>query len=264
MLEYEMQARIAAFLGILVLVGLWEIIYPRKKRVASKALRWMNNLGLIFLNAMVLRFVFPFLAIGTAVLAEQKGWGVGYQLSLPYLPKIVLSVILLDMMIYLQHVVFHKFSFLWRLHQMHHIDPDLDVTSGVRFHPIEIVLSMVIKMGLVVLFGIPVEAVLIFEIVLNGSAMFNHGNIMIPLGLDRLLRWVIVTPDMHRVHHSVFREETDSNFGFFLSWWDRIFRTYKAQPQSGHDNMILGTGYFQDKKYLQLPWLLAVPFLKVK
>ncbi|MBU3916025.1 sterol desaturase family protein [bacterium] len=262
MLEYEPHIRGFVFLAVLFLVGLWEIIFPRRPLVSSKTVRWVNNLSLVFLNSIILRAVFPIMAVGLAVLAEEKDWGLGNAFDLPRLPWLVFSIILLDFLIYLQHVIFHKLGLLWRLHRMHHIDPDLDVTSGSRFHPVEIALSMLIKMGIVILFGIPALAVFLFEVILNASAMFNHGNIYVPFGLDRVARLIIVTPDMHRVHHSALREETDSNFGFFLSWWDRLFGTYQAQPKLGHDKMTIGVGLFLDSKYLKLNWLLAVPFLK--
>ncbi len=262
MLENEPYIRGIVFLTVLGLIALWEIVFPRKSRVASKTVRWFNNLGLTFLNSILLRFTFPILAVGTAVLAVEKEWGIGNIFDLPTILWIVISIILLDFLIYLQHMIFHKLEFLWKLHRMHHIDPDLDVTSGSRFHPIEIALSMLIKMGIIVLFGVPAAAVFIFEVILNASAMFNHGNIYLPLNLDRFLRLIIVTPDMHRVHHSVLREETDSNFGFFLSCWDRLFRTYQDQPKLGHEKMTIGIGLFQNSKYLKLHWLLAIPFLK--
>ncbi len=264
MLEYEAQIRSVSFFAMLAVVGLWEILLPRKNRVASKSLRWLNNLGLVFLNALILRLMFPILAVGTALVAKQEGWGLGNNFQIPFAVQLILGVILLDLLIYGQHVIFHKVPLLWRLHRMHHIDPDLDVTSGARFHPVEIGLSMVIKMGFVWLLGIPAESVLIFELILNASAMFNHGNILIPLQVDRIVRRIIVTPDMHRVHHSVYKEETNTNYGFFLSWWDRLFKTYKEQPKEGHEKMVLGTGYFVDSKYLKLHWLLSVPFLKVR
>lgn len=264
MLEYEAQIRTISFFTILIVVGLWEVFLPRKNRVASKPVRWLNNLGLTFLNALMLRLLFPVLAVGTALLAKEEGWGIGNVFNIPFAIQLVIGVIVLDFLIYAQHVIFHKVPLLWRLHRMHHIDPDLDVTSGARFHPVEIGLSMVIKMGFVLLLGIPAESVLIFELILNASAMFNHGNIFIPLQVDRILRIMIVTPDMHRVHHSIHREETDTNYGFFLPWWDRFFKTYKGQPKEGHDKMVLGTGYFINSKYLKLHWLLSIPFLTSK
>jgi len=262
MLEYESQIRLLVFFAVLVLMALWEIVLPRRHRVASKMTRWINNLGIIFLNTIILRAIFPVMAVGVAVMVEEKSWGVGNVIDLPYIPWIVFCVLLLDLVIYFQHIVFHKLNLLWRLHRMHHIDPDLDVTSGSRFHPVEMILSMAIKIGVVGLFGIPVIAVLIFEVLLNASAMFNHGNVYIPAGLDRIMRLFIVTPDMHRIHHSIIREETDSNYGFFLSWWDRLFKTYSDQPKQGQEKMIIGTGQFLDSKYLKLHWLLAIPFLK--
>lgn len=264
MLAYEPQIRVGAFLFVLGIVAVWELLFPKRPRIASKSIRWLNNLGLVALNAVVLRFLFPFLAIGVAIIAEEKGWGLLNQFNCPDALCIITGVIILDVLIYGQHVLFHKVSFLWRIHRMHHIDPDLDVTSGARFHPVEICLSMIIKMGAVIILGVQAETVIIFEVLLNVTAMFNHGNIRMPLAADSALRKLIVTPDMHRIHHSVYREETDSNFGFCLSWWDRIFKTYTPQPRDGHERMTIGTGQFLDAKYLNLHWLIAVPFLKSK
>lgn len=262
LMSNEPSVRLGVFLSVFTVVGIWELLNPRRTLTASKPVRWINNLGLIALNGMILRIGFPFLAIETAIISQENGWGLANIYEIPFSLSIVIGVLALDLAIYIQHVIFHKYPILWKLHRMHHIDPDLDVTSGTRFHPIEIALSMLIKMGLIVILGPPAVAVLIFELLLNGSAMFNHGNIFIPSGIDRILRGIIVTPDMHRVHHSVIRKETDSNYGFFLSLWDRIFKTYRKEPEAGQLGMKIGIGEFEDGKFLKLHWLLSVPFLK--
>ena len=232
-----------------------------KKRSVSRKIRWVNNLSLVVLNAIILRIVLPILAIGVAVLIEQKQWGLFNLLSGSYWFKVIASVILLDFIIYLQHILFHVTPLFWRIHRMHHTDLDIDVTTGLRFHPIEIILSMLIKIVAVIVFGMPILAVLIFEILLNATSMFNHSNVYIPIKVDKYLRWFIVTPDMHRIHHSVYHKETDSNYGFNLPWWDRVCKTYKDQPQDGHPNMQIGLKIFRDTKYLKIWWLLIIPFI---
>jgi len=209
----------------------------------------------------VVRFIFPAAAVGLAVLAAERGWGLLNQVSAPAVPTIVAAVLFLDLAIYLQHVMFHAIPVLWRLHMVHHADVDFDVTTGLRFHPVEIVLSMLIKLGVVLLLGPSAVAVLIFEVLLNATAMFNHGNVRIALPLDRVVRWFVVTPDMHRVHHSVVVRETNSNFGFNLPWWDRLFGTYTAQPAAGHDDMTIGLEQYQEQRRQTLPWMLVQPFI---
>ncbi len=260
LLNNEPTLRLALFGGVLAVIGMWELAAPRRRLVAPKALRWFNNLVLVALNTAVLRFAFPVLAVGLAAMLEVYGVGLFNHLALPVWLELMLAVAILDLVIYLQHVAFHKVPLLWRLHQMHHADLDIDVTTGARFHPIEIVLSMLIKLALVTALGAAPAAVLIFEVLLNGVAMFNHGNIALPVGLDRWLRLVVVTPDMHRVHHSVLRRETDSNYGFNLPWWDRIFRTYRAQPAAGHTAMTIGLPELQEPRRQTLWWMLALPF----
>lgn len=264
LLSNELAFRTGGFFTMFLLVAFWEVLAPRRVLTASKIVRWINNLGLSLFNSLVLYLGFPVLAVGFAAICVKNGWGLFNALNLPEGLKILLSVLLLDLLIYLQHVVFHKFQILWRLHRMHHIDPDLDVTSGTRFHTFEIVLSMLIKMLAIILMGAPPAAVLLFELFLNLSAMFNHGNILIPAKLDNALRIFLVTPDMHRIHHSTLREETDSNFGFFLSWWDRLFKTYRKTPEQGHLGMTLGIGAFTEPKFLTIQWLLRIPFLNPK
>ncbi len=260
-LQNELVIRLEFFAGILVAVALWEVLAPRRALAHSRLARWPSNLGLVALNTLVLRFAFPIAAVAMAWVAAERGWGVFNLADLPYWLAVTLSVVLLDFAIYLQHVMVHAIPALWRLHRMHHADLDYDVTTGARFHPIEILLSMGIKLTVVTLLGAPPLAVLIFEVILNATAMFNHGNILIPSAIDRLLRWFVVTPDMHRVHHSVVPEETNSNFGFNLPWWDRLFGTYRDQPAAGHEGMTIGIEQFRDQKNLRLDWLLVQPFL---
>ncbi len=259
----EPLIRLGCFFGILVLMGLWEAIAPRRQPRQSKPKRWFSNLGIVILNTLILRAVFPLAAVGVAAIATEQGWGLFNVLSLPTWQAIALSFLALDFIIYLQHVMFHALPTLWRLHKVHHADLDFDVTTGLRFHPLEILLSMGIKIIAIVLLGAPVLAVILFEIILNGTAMFNHGNVNVPQALDRLLRAVVVTPDMHRVHHSVIPSETNSNFGFNLPWWDYLLGTYQAQPAASHDGMTIGlTEYQKTPEVQQLHWMLALPFWK--
>jgi sterol desaturase/sphingolipid hydroxylase (fatty acid hydroxylase superfamily) len=257
----DVVIRLGFFFGIFILVALWELLFPRRSLTTSKTVRWLSNLGITFLNPVVLRLLFPFMLVRMAVLAQKSGWGLLNNYNLPYWLEMVVGVIVLDFVIYLQHVMFHTIPVLWRLHMMHHADLDFDVTTGLRFHPIEMVLSMVIKLSVVVLVGPAALAVLIFEVLLNATSMFNHGNIRLPLSIDRRLRLLVVTPDMHRVHHSVTIRETNSNFGFNLPWWDRLLGTYRDQPAAGHQGMTIGLAQFRDAKRLTLPWMLALPFI---
>jgi sterol desaturase/sphingolipid hydroxylase (fatty acid hydroxylase superfamily) len=208
----------------------------------------------------VVRVIFPTAAVGMALVAGERGWGLLNNVDLTPVVAVVVSVFVLDLLIYFQHVMFHAVPALWRLHMVHHADVDFDVTTGLRFHPLEIVLSMLIKLAAVALLGAPAVAVIIFEVVLNATAIFNHGNIRLPVAVDRVLRLIVVTPDMHRVHHSVKTPETNSNFGFNLPWWDRLLGTYRDQPEEGHEKMVIGLSQFQDRPRQSLPWLLAVPF----
>jgi len=260
----ELMIRQGFFWGTLVIVGIWELLWPKRQLSVSKTVRWYSNLGIILLDSLLIRWLFPLLAVGMAALAVEKQWGLLNNIDIPYELAVVLSVIVLDMIIYLQHLMFHAVPRLWLLHRMHHSDRDYDVTTGLRFHPIEIAMSMVIKLAAVVAIGPPVMAVLIFEVVLNASAMFNHGNIRLPAGVDRILRLFIVTPDMHRVHHSEIKSETDSNYGFFLSWWDLLYGTYTAQPQEGHEGMTIGIELFKNPIYSHLHWMLIQPFINRK
>lgn len=259
-MQVEQTIRLSVFAGVLLLVALWEIIAPRRPLRDNKRRRWFTNIALVIIDTAAVRLLFPVLPVALAQLAEARGWGLFNMVPLTPWLAMPLSFIILDFVIYLQHLLFHYTPVLWCLHRMHHTDLDLDVTSGNRFHPLEIILSMLIKMAAVVMLGAPAEAVLTFEVVLNACAMFNHGNITLPAALDRLLRLFLVTPDMHRVHHSIIVRETNSNFGFNLPWWDRICRTYRPQPEKGHLDMTIGLKEFRDPHRLTLFRLLVQPF----
>ena len=242
-------------------MALVELAVPRRPLTTLKTGRWFANIGIVIINTVVLRLLVPAGALGISVWVGRQGWGVFNYVDWPFWVEVILSVILLDFVIYLQHLMFHAVPLLWRLHMMHHADLDYDVTTGSRFHPIEIIISMGIKATAISVLGAPPVGVIIFEILLNGTAMFNHGNFYIPLGVDRILRLVVVTPDMHRVHHSVFPSEANSNFGFNLPWWDRLMGTYRAQPTKGHDGMTIGLNQFRDPALLTLPRIIALPFI---
>lgn len=255
----EPLIRLSCFLGVLSLMMVWEVLIPRRPRPIGRLLRWPNNLGLVVLNTIVVRLLFPLGAVGMAFLAQAEGWGLFNIAPLPGWLTVPAAVLLLDLTIYGQHVAFHAVPPLWRLHRMHHADLEFDVTTGLRFHPVEIGLSMAIKFAAVVALGAPPVAVLAFEVLLNATSMFNHGNVRLPLRFDRILRLIVVTPDMHRVHHSIDRRETDSNFGFNVPWWDRLFGTYRAQPAAGHDAMTIGIDRFRDPRELWLDRMLVQP-----
>jgi sterol desaturase/sphingolipid hydroxylase (fatty acid hydroxylase superfamily) len=240
-------------------MALWELIGPRRIQTIGRGWRWPNNLGVVVVDTLLVRILFPTTAVGVALFAEAHGFGLFNLFVLPAWVGVLGSVLVLDFAIYLQHVLFHAVPALWRLHRMHHADLEFDVTTGLRFHPIEILLSMVIKFTVVAALGAPALAVLIFEVLLNATSMFNHSNVRIPLGLDRLLRWFVVTPDMHRVHHSIVARETNSNFGFNMPWWDRLCGTYRAQPAAGHDAMTIGIEQFRDARELGLDRMLLQP-----
>lgn len=261
-MQKEQMVRLAFFIGSLLIVAIWELIAPRRQLIDSKPLRWFTNLSLVVLNTLLVRFLLPVLPVGLALMIQERGGGIFNILILPDWLKIILSVLVLDLVIYLQHVLFHFLPTLWRLHRMHHVDLDIDVTTGNRFHPLEIVISIGIKLAAVALLGPPAIAVIIFEVVLNASAQFNHGNVRIPERIDRLLRLFVVTPDMHRVHHSVIPRETNSNFGFNVPWWDRLLGTYRAQPEQGHLGMTIGLKEYRDPAKLSLGRLLLLPFMK--
>ena len=261
LLAHEPSVRMAAFLGILAAMALWEVAAPRRRREIPRLLRWTGNLGIVVLNTALVRLVFPVAAVALAAIGQARGCGLLHAFDVAPWIAIVLSILALDLAIYLQHVMFHAVPALWRLHRMHHADLEYDVTTGLRFHPVEIVLSMLVKFAVVVALGPPAVAVLLFETLLNATAMFNHSNAWIPVGLDRALRWIVVTPDMHRVHHSVVPVETNSNFGFNLSWWDRLLGTYRAQPRDGHEGMTIGIDQFRTRRDLWLDRMLIQPFL---
>lgn len=253
--------RLIAFVCVFVTLAICEILVPRRGLVTSKAQRWFVNLTLIALNPLSVLLIFPILPIGLALLASEQNWGLLNQWALPYWLEVLIGVVVLDFVVYAQHVLHHAIPVLWGLHMMHHADLDIDMTTGLRFHPIEIIVSMVIKLSAVAALGAPPLAVLIFEVALNATSMFNHSNILLPKKIDRLLRLIVVTPDMHRVHHSVIIRETNSNYGFNLSWWDRLFGTYKDQPAKGHKEMVIGLSQFRDPKKLSLLRLLILPFV---
>jgi len=265
-LDSETRVRLGAFLAVFVAMALWEVIAPRRPLALGRSWRWPNNLAVTAFNAILLRVLMPGAAVAVAAAGEIKYWGLFNDLPpaierhLPRAAIFLLSVVLLDLVIYLQHVMFHAVPALWRVHRMHHADLDFDVTTGARFHPLEIAISMVIKVAAVAAIGASPQAVVIFEVVLNATSMFNHGNVRIPLAADRRLRWLLVTPDMHRVHHSVIRAETNSNFGFNLSWWDRALGTYRAEPERGHLGMTIGLDQFRDPAELRLDRMLLQPW----
>jgi sterol desaturase/sphingolipid hydroxylase (fatty acid hydroxylase superfamily) len=259
-LTHEPIIRLGAFIIVFTAMAFCEAAAPRRPRSYPRFRRWPSNLAIVVLNTALLRILLPSGTVGLALLAEKRGWGLFNNLSVSPWATLMASVVLLDLAIYLQHVMFHAVPALWRVHRMHHADLDFDVTTGARLHPIEIVLSMLIKFGVVVALGAPALAVLIFEVLLNATSMFNHGNARIPARLDRYLRWFVVTPDMHRVHHSIVVNETNSNFGFNLPWWDRLLGTYRDQPAAGHERMTIGIEQFREARELWLDRMLLQPF----
>jgi sterol desaturase/sphingolipid hydroxylase (fatty acid hydroxylase superfamily) len=256
----EPLLRLVCFGGVLIVMMVGEAFAPRRPLTVSKTVRWLNNLGMGILDMVLLRLLFPLAAVGMAAIAQTHGWGLFNGWKVPEWGAIAGSMVALDFIIYLQHRAFHAIPLFWRFHRVHHVDLDLDVSSGVRFHPVEIVLSMGIKILAVVLLGAPPTAVVAFEILLNATSLFNHSNLNIPLPLDHVLRQFIVTPDMHRVHHSVLVDETNRNFSFNLPWWDRLLGTYCAQPAAGHDAMTIGLADLRDERLEQLPQMLVLPF----
>ena len=260
-MNMELMIRISVFLGILIFMGLWELAAPRRQLQTSKNSRWIVNLTMTVLNSILIRVLFASSPFAAAILSQEKVWGLLNNVNVGLLGHCLIAVILLDLTVYLQHVMFHAIPTLWRVHMVHHSDLDFDVTTGVRFHPIEIVLSTVIKLGAVVLIGASPTAVLIFEVLLNATSMFNHSNVRIPSSVDRLLRWIVVTPDMHRIHHSVIPRETNRNFGFNLPWWDRMLGTYLQSPSHSQETMTIGLEHFRDPSQLTLRGVLALPVL---
>ncbi|MEX1215783.1 sterol desaturase family protein [Saccharospirillum sp.] len=260
LLTHEPVIRGAVFIVILLAVAVWEIVAERRHQSISRRQRWPANLAIVVLDTMVVRLVFPLAGVGAAFLASERGWGLFNIVETPVWLALVLSVLILDLAIYFQHRLFHAIPWLWRLHRMHHADLEFDVTTGLRFHPLEILISMGIKLIAVMLLGAPAVSVIIFEVILNATSMFNHGNVNLPASVDRWLRFLLVTPDMHRVHHSIVRRETDSNFGFNIPWWDRLFGTYIDQPTGGHLKMVIGIEQFRDSNDLRLGRMLLQPF----
>lgn len=260
--QIEITLRLGFFLGVLLIMAIWEVLAPRRPLTVRKAPRWSSNLGLVVLNAVLARWMTPITAVGAALIAESRGWGLLHLVDWPTWLEIILAVLAFDLAIYLQHVMFHAVPLLWRLHMVHHADLDFDVTTGLRFHTLEILLSALIKLAVVVVLGPSGIAVAIFEVLLNATSMFNHSNVRMPGWLDGLLRWLVVTPDMHRVHHSVIRREANSNFGFNLSWWDCLLGTYRSQPSEGHAGMLIGLSQCRDERITdRLPMMVLMPFV---
>lgn len=263
LIKYEAPLRLGFFMGMFIMLAIAEAFVPRRALLLPKGKRWLANLSILFINGVLVRLIAPAAAVGIALFAEQRGIGLLYLVEWPLLVKIVMAVFALDLAIYLQHVMFHAVPLLWRLHRVHHADLDFDVTTGIRFHPIEMLLSLGIKAAVIFVIGAPVVAVLFFEILLNLTAMFNHSNIRMPVALDAVLRLFVVTPDMHRVHHSLEFDETNRNFGFNFPWWDRLFGTYRDQPRLGHEGMVIGTPAFRDgKQCATLGGILRMPFVR--
>lgn len=260
LLTHEPVIRGSVFIAVLLTMVIWEIAAKRRQQSIGRRQRWPANLAIVVLDTMIVRLVFPLAAVGAAFVASARGWGLFNIVETPVWLALVLSVLILDLAIYFQHRLFHAIPWLWRLHRMHHADLEFDVTTGLRFHPLEILISMGIKLVVVTLLGAPAVSVIIFEVILNATSMFNHGNVRLPERLDRRLRLLLITPDMHRVHHSIIRRETDSNFGFSVPWWDRLFGTYIDQPTGGHLRMVIGIEQFRDPNDLRLGRMLLQPF----
>ena len=264
LLQHEPWVRMGAFAAVLLVMALWEALAPRRILAYPRILRWPANLGIVIVNAALLRLAVPMAAVGLAAAASERGWGLLNQLDLPPWLALAAAVVALDLVIYIQHVLFHAVPALWRLHRMHHADLDFDVTTGARFHPLEILVSAGVKLAAVAVLGPSALAVLVFEVLLSATAMFNHGNVRLPVAADRWLRRLVVTPDMHRVHHSAVPAETSRNFGFCLPWWDRLFGTYLAQPAAGHERMRIGIAEFRDAAELRLHRMLLQPLREDK
>lgn len=264
-LENEKWIRLICFIGIFMVVAIAEVVVPRRKKTVSKSKRWVNNLGLTFLNTYVLRLLFPGAAVAMAAFVSKNQWGLLNHYQIEPWVAVIISIVFMDLVIYLQHVMVHAVPLFWRLHKVHHVDLDYDVTTGARFHPIEIILSLFIKFATIAVIGAPIAGVILFEVILNGMAMFNHGNFRIPIKIDRVLRTLLVTPDVHRIHHSILEYETNSNFGFNLSIWDRLFGTFKEEPELGHLAMTIGTkNYRSEKETVGILAMILMPFKKMK
>jgi sterol desaturase/sphingolipid hydroxylase (fatty acid hydroxylase superfamily) len=261
LLKLEPIVRLAALLGVLAPMAAWEVLQPRRQLQVAKAYRWANNWGIVIVDTLLTRLLFPAGLVGIGLFVESQSWGLLQLLALPTWMLVILSIVFLDFLVWLQHVIFHAVPALWRLHRMHHADLDFDVTTGLRFHPLEILISFGVKAGGIVMIGAPAIAVLLFELILSSLALFNHANVSFPRPLERMLRFFLVTPDFHRVHHSWYPNETNSNFGFNLSCWDRLLGTYRAQPRDGHDHMTIGLNLFRNPRWERLDHMLVQPFL---
>jgi len=261
LLDHESAIRLGSFLGTFVLLAAWELFAPRRASEASKAIRWTNNVGLAIVNILMVRVLFPMAAVGLALFVNERGTGLLNMFPVPYPLAVVASVVVFDLAVYLVHLAFHTAPVLWRMHRVHHADLHVDVATAVRFHPIQILLSTLIKFAVILVLGPPVLAVLLFETVFHALVLFNHTNVRIPPAVDRVLRWFVVTPDMHRVHHSIHSGETNSNFGFALPWWDRLLGTYRAEPAAGHERMTLGIELFRAERDSWLDRMLLNPVL---
>ncbi|MFT4609183.1 MAG: sterol desaturase/sphingolipid hydroxylase (fatty acid hydroxylase superfamily) [Cellvibrionaceae bacterium] len=263
MFEFNDQAiRVSIFLSVFILFAVLETVFPKKHRTQPRLGRWLSNIGIIIIDSIVIRLIRQVAAVSAALIAAQNGWGLLNWFTLPLWLELFAAIVLLDLAIYIQHIASHKIPLLWRMHRVHHADRDIDVTTGARFHPLEIMLSMFYKGLVIFIVGPSILAVFLFEVILNASSIFNHANLKLTAGLDKKLRLLIVTPDMHRVHHSIDSQETNSNFGFFLSIWDKLFKTYKEQPRAGHLKMIVGIKEYQDKHPSNILWCLKLPFIK--
>ena len=260
LLEFESQTRLSAFVIMFMIMAFWELKAPYRQLRFARIKRWPHQIGLIILNTLSIRLFFPVAAVGTAHYMQQHNWGIMNWLDFNPVIATIGGFLFLDFAIYWQHVVAHRLDWFWKLHRTHHADTDYDLTTGLRFHPLEIILSMLIKMLVVMLLGIPATAVILFEIVLSGSAMFNHSNIKLPGKIEPILRKIIVTPSMHRIHHSTQQFEHDSNYGFFLSIWDRFFNSYTDKAMQDDQTMPIGLKIFRDKKQQQLDKILKMPF----
>ena len=259
--EYESYIRLGSFLGLFALLTIWEISAPKRELLGLRRFRWISNIGLIVISSVLIRFILPTAAVGIALHVEQENLGFLNHFDLPFAFQFVLAFILMDLAIYFQHVMFHALPLFWRFHRVHHSDLDCDITTGLRFHPLEIVVSILFKFLVIASVGVPVLAVVIFEVILNAASMFTHSNIKITSSFERIVRWFIVTPDMHRIHHSIKENETNSNFGFFISIWDRMLGTYVNEPEGGHANMQIGLKNFREPKWQDLRWLIYLPFV---
>jgi sterol desaturase/sphingolipid hydroxylase (fatty acid hydroxylase superfamily) len=252
--------RLGFFLGMFALIAAWELFAPRRVLEVSKPVRWTHNISIAIINVLLVRVLFPSAAVGVSVFANERGIGLLNMFPIPYALAFMLSLLALDLTMYVVHLMFHAVPALWRVHRMHHADVDFDVTTGARFHPIQILLALLIKFAVIFVLGPPVMAVLVFEAVFNALSLFNHANVRIPSTVDRVLRWFLVTPDMHRVHHSIEATETNSNFSFVLPWWDRLFGTYLAEPAGGHERMTIGVDQFRTERDFWLDRMLLQPF----